>query len=74
MVDQIPPWLDSRPKKGIRRRLMLPPSNDSRPGSSVSEAITATKTTMIAPNASEMNVKSLVSIKPARDRTTVIPA
>ena len=74
MVDQMPPWSDSRPRMGIRSRFTLSPSNESRPGSSVSDAITATNTTMIAPAAREMNVKSLVSISPARDRITVIPA
>ena len=59
---------------GIRSQFTLSPSSESRHGSSVSDAITATNTTMTAPAAKEMNVASLVSINPASDKMTVMPA
>ena len=60
--------------KGKRNLFTLSPINESNPGSNVREAATATNTTMMAPKAMEINVKSLVNISPPKDNMTVPPA
>ena len=73
MAPQIPPPSDSRPKNGMRNLFTLSPIKASKAGSRVRDAIIATKTTIMAPNAMDMNVKSLVRVSPASDKITVTP-
>ena len=62
-----------RPRKGILPRSTLSPSFERTAGSTVSEAIIATPTTVIVPTANEMKVGSPLSSIPAIAAITVTP-
>ena len=62
-----------RPRNGIRARSAQGPSQDSSAGTNVSEPITATPTTAMAPNAMPVNSAAPTRNSPASAIITVRP-